>query len=121
MIKKPKMKRHYICPLVAVPENSARNFHVSGRDIIVWYQIGADKKDLRGFVNCCPHQGTPLETFRDRLLTRARTHLLCTTHGAQFDADGLCIKGPCRGAYLVALDIYVQNGRVYLEYSQEAS
>jgi len=68
---------------------------------------------VRAFVNSCPHQGTPLETFPDRFLTRDRRELLCTTHGARFRIeDGLCIAGPCTGRSLRRVAIAIDDGIV---------
>ena len=54
--------------------------------------------ELFGYIDRCPHNGTPLAVFPDRYLTRERDLLLCGTHGALFRiGDGRCIAGPCEG------------------------
>ena len=66
-----------------------------------------------GYVNRCPHRGTPLETFPDRFLDRAGEHLICSTHGARFRVeDGLCVEGPCAGAFLTPVALSIDDGRV---------
>ncbi len=66
---------------------------------------------LRGYVNACPHRGTPLETFDDRFWDSTVTVLLCSTHGARFrPEDGLCIDGPCRGKSLNPVPLALENG-----------
>lgn len=63
-----------------------------------------------GYVNACPHQGTPLETFDDRFWDRSGTLLLCTTHGAQFRPDdGVCVAGLCRGKFLTRVPLALEN------------
>lgn len=42
---------------------------------------------LRAYVNACPHQYLPLNYRGDQLLSACGTKLLCTAHGASFDAD----------------------------------
>ncbi len=70
---------------------------------------------VRAYVNACPHKGTPLETFPDRVLDREGRHLVCSTHGARFRVpDGLCVAGPCKGARLVPLAIRCDGGRILL-------
>ncbi|HUJ04237.1 MAG TPA: Rieske 2Fe-2S domain-containing protein, partial [Rhizomicrobium sp.] len=59
------------------------------------------KQKLFAYVNSCPHEGTPLETFPGRFFTEDGAQLLCSTHGARFRVeDGLCVWGPCEGARL---------------------
>jgi nitrite reductase/ring-hydroxylating ferredoxin subunit len=67
------------------------------------------------YENACPHIGTPLDFLPDRFLTRDGRHLLCSTHGAQFEiATGLCIHGPCRGQSLIPVPVAVRDGQVVL-------
>lgn len=52
---------------------------------------------LRAYVNACPHQYLPLDYQGDRILTADGTRLMCTAHGAMFDAasgDALLVA-PC--------------------------
>lgn len=68
-----------------------------------------------GYVNRCPHRGTPLETFPDRFLDGTGDHLICSTHGARFRVeDGLCIAGPCTGATLTRVPLVIDGDRVRL-------
>ena len=69
---------------------------------------------LRAYLNSCPHAGTPLEGFDGRFLDREDAALMvCSTHGARFRVgDGVCIRGPCRGASLKAVAISVEDGIV---------
>jgi len=68
-----------------------------------------------GYVNSCPHIGTPLEFLPDRFLTRDGRQILCSTHGARFEiATGLCVAGPCRGRSLRALPVAVEDGVIVL-------
>ncbi len=68
---------------------------------------------VRGYVNSCPHKGTPLETFPGRFLDETGAHLICSTHGARFTVEsGLCTFGPCRGQSLVAVPLEIHDGDV---------
>lgn len=104
-----------ICALAELPADTARGFTLDGPqdarlEIIVWHSGGA----VLGFVNQCPHLGLPLETFPDRFLSADATHLICSAHGAQFDADGACFAGPCKGDALTRLNLHLRDGDIYL-------
>ncbi len=80
-------------------------------DVMVVEQDGA----RHAFINACPHQFIPLETFPDYFFTEDREYLVCSGHGARFDpATGLCVDGPCEGENLDPLAIAEQDGAIYL-------
>jgi len=48
-----------------------------------------------GYLDVCPHAGTPLEWQADRFFEETGTYIMCATHGAQFEVhNGLCVNGP---------------------------
>jgi nitrite reductase/ring-hydroxylating ferredoxin subunit len=56
------------------------------------------------FENRCPHTGARLcHAPRERMSLDGR-HIRCPGHGALFDAEGLCVKGPCRGERLKKME-----------------
>jgi len=66
-----------------------------------------------GYVNSCPHIGTPLETLTDRFLSREGDAIVCSTHGARFRIeDGYCIFGPCAGRTLTPLALVIVDGEI---------
>jgi nitrite reductase/ring-hydroxylating ferredoxin subunit len=68
---------------------------------------------LHGYVNACPHIGTPLDWVPDRFLTVDRTRIICSIHGAEFRIeDGVCLSGPCPGTALEPVLIQVNDGIV---------
>jgi nitrite reductase/ring-hydroxylating ferredoxin subunit len=80
-------------------------------DVVVVEKDGA----RHAFINACPHQFIPLETFPDDFFTEDRKHLVCSGHGALFEPDsGRCIEGPCEGEGLDPLAIAEQDGAIYL-------
>lgn len=104
-----------ICRLADMPEDKARGFTLNGPDgerleVIIW----RDEQGIRGFVNQCPHLGLPLETFPDRFLSADGTHLICSAHGAQFDAQGGCFAGPCKGDALTRLPLEIDDKHIVL-------
>jgi nitrite reductase/ring-hydroxylating ferredoxin subunit len=68
------------------------------------------------YINCCPHQFIPLETFPNHFLATDKRHLVCSGHGALFDPEtGLCAYGPCIGQKLDRLNIAERDGVLYLD------
>jgi len=105
---------HAVCRFDDLDDGGARSF-----------LVGADRLDVvvlrRGagaiaYVNSCPHQGTPLETFPDRFLNENGTLLVCSTHGARFRVeDGLCVTGPCVGKALKRIPARVIDEMIVVE------
>jgi len=63
--------------------------------------------------NVCPHAGHPLNWKPDAFLTRDRTRIMCSVHGAIFEPEtGLCIGGPCPGRSLTPLRAEVHADRL---------
>jgi nitrite reductase/ring-hydroxylating ferredoxin subunit len=67
------------------------------------------------YINCCPHEFIPLETFPNHFLTEDKKYVLCSGHGARFALDtGECVRGPCLGKGLDRLAIAEMAGGLYL-------
>jgi len=96
-----------LCRLGDIEDGQARGFSLAdGREIFV-VRAGTA---VYGYLNVCPHQGTPLDWTPDRFISDDTGLVLCATHGAMFEiADGLCVSGPCAGAHLRAVPVRV-NG-----------
>lgn len=104
-----------LCRADEIPEGAAQSFVVgagpSRIDVIVLRRDGV----MRAYLNSCPHQGTPLETFPEKLLSEDGSLLVCSTHGARFRLeDGHCVSGPCEGKALTPLDAKCEGGVVTL-------
>jgi nitrite reductase/ring-hydroxylating ferredoxin subunit len=70
-------------------------------------------KQVFGYVNSCPHQGTHLDWERNQFFDGEGKRLLCGKHGAAFEvATGLCIEGPCLGRSLEPIPISVIDGDI---------
>jgi nitrite reductase/ring-hydroxylating ferredoxin subunit len=80
-------------------------------DIIVVQTNG----ERHAYINSCPHQFIPLETFPNRFLTADKKHFVCSGHGARFVlTTGACVSGPCLGKSLARLTIAERDGAIYL-------
>ncbi len=104
-----------LCRLEDVPDPGARGFvfgEDSARTELFLVRRG---KLLRAYLNECPHNRLPLDTFPDRFLTADGQAILCSGHGARFRLeDGSCFEGPCLGRRLKALPLWVADGVVRL-------
>jgi nitrite reductase/ring-hydroxylating ferredoxin subunit len=101
----------FLCRTDDVAEGQARSIIIgegtNRRDIVVLRKGGK----FFAYVNSCPHQAMPLETFPDKFLNEDATLFVCSTHGARFRVeDGFCISGPCEGKSLVSLSLSLENG-----------
>ena len=71
------------------------------------------------YVNACPHLGVRLDWLPGRFLSADGQHIVCAMHGAVFRrADGVCLRGPCRGERLTAVRFSVRDGMVIKERRQ---
>jgi nitrite reductase/ring-hydroxylating ferredoxin subunit len=71
--------------------------------------------DVFAYQNYCMHVGHPLNWKPDSFLTRDRTNIMCSSHGAIYEiATGLCISGPCLGKSLRAMPVEIRDGVVFV-------
>ncbi len=104
-----------LCRIEDIADPGARGFEVDAPGGLLDVIVVRRDREIRGYVNRCPHQGTPLETFPDRFLSRDASVLICSTHGARFRTeDGLCVEGPCVGKQLRPVPLNVDGGAVSL-------
>ncbi|MFC4352127.1 Rieske (2Fe-2S) protein [Fodinicurvata halophila] len=100
----------FLCQLDDIPDGGARGFALSQSERSLDIIVVRQGRTLAGYINSCPHLGTPLEIFPDRFLTRDGRHLLCHTHGALFTLDaGDCIAGPCKGDRLPPVPLELRD------------
>lgn len=65
------------------------------------------------YLNRCPHFSIPLDFEPGVFCTYDSNMLMCAHHSAMFRfEDGLCVDGPCEGAALTRIDVFVSEGRV---------
>jgi len=104
---------HALCRADDISEGAARGFLIGEGGLRVDVVLVRRGGVLRGFVNSCPHQAMPLETFPDKFLNGDGSLLVCSTHGARFRVeDGYCVSGPCVGKALAAIAVDVVDGVV---------
>jgi nitrite reductase/ring-hydroxylating ferredoxin subunit len=73
-----------------------------------------DGEGVLAWRNYCQHM-THIELDKGSGATMRNGEIVCTNHGAMFDADtGECTFGPCEGAFLTAVDVAIEGGDVVL-------
>lgn len=109
-----------LCRLDDIPDGGAKGFSLPEAEGPGEIFLVRAQGRVYGYVNCCPHIGTPLEFLPDRFLTRDGSQILCSTHGARFEiATGRCVAGPCRGQFLRPLRLKVEEGMVLLSHATQ--
>ena len=102
-----------LCALDDIEDPGGKGFRVGRRERLF---VIRDGDQVYGYMNLCPHQGTPLDWKPDAFLTVEKDYILCATHGAIFEKDtGVCVWGPCQGRRLGPVKIRVQDGTVMLD------
>ena len=105
-----------LCQLDDIEDGQAKGFTLGAgpgeREIFVVREDGR----VFGYLNSCPHLGTPLNWDGDRFISDDSGLILCATHGALFEIeDGDCVSGPCAGQALEAVPVALDaQGRVVL-------
>ena len=70
---------------------------------------------LCAYVNACPHQYLPLDYRGGGILSADGSRLMCTNHGAQFDAaTGAGVSGHGLGCALDPVPVRVEDGHVVI-------
>lgn len=116
MTPPPTQAGRVLCRLAEIDDGAGKGFllgeGLEQRDVMV---LRAGER-VFGYVNSCPHQGTPLDWVEDAFMSEDGGHIMCHTHGALFQVeDGYCIAGPCSGDSLTPLTLEVDDqGQVIL-------
>ena len=103
-----------LCRVDEIPDGRGRGFAVARAGERVDIFVVRDGRHVFGYVNACPHVGTPLDFKPDTFMSPDGSHIQCSTHGARFRiADGHCVAGPCAGDALQPARVVVDGeGRV---------
>jgi len=105
-----------LCRLVEIEDGQAKGFTFGeGADTREIFVV-REGDSVFGYVNSCPHLGTPLNWQGDRFISDDSGLIICATHGALFEVgDGACIAGPCAGQSLEAAAVTLDaQGQVVL-------
>ena len=100
-----------LCRVDDIAEGAAKVFSFGdGKELFEMFVLRRPD-GLFSYVNDCPHARSPLDWRPGEFLTRDKTLLLCTMHGARFTIeDGVCVLGPCLGDSLTKVPVEVKDG-----------
>ncbi len=102
-----------LCALDEIPDPGAKGFVFRQGEAMFMGFVVRRNGAVRGFIDRCPHIGTPLAAMADHYLTREGDLIVCSTHGALFrPEDGACLAGPCEGRALWPWPVAVKGGEV---------
>ena len=102
-----------LCALADIADPGSKGFVFRQGDALFAGFLVRLGDEVAGYVDRCPHAGTPLALNPDRYLTRQADMILCSTHGALFRiGDGHCIAGPCAGQRLQPWAVGIVDGEV---------
>ena len=72
------------------------------------------KGAVHAYLNRCAHVAMELDWQEGVFFDADGRDLLCSTHGATYDAaSGRCVGGPCVGGRLLKLNVEERDGMVY--------
>lgn len=114
-MNRPQPTQIPLCTLEQLRDKRSLGVEVDLGDVKQAVFVVLDGNTVRGYVDRCPHRGTPLAWTPDNYLDSSGEHLICATHGALFSIEnGRCIAGPCQGDVLEPIEIAVSNSLVVL-------
>ena len=103
-----------LCALDELKDPGSKGFVWRADGVLFAGFVVRVENEVLGYVDRCPHIGSPLALEPDRYLTRDGDMILCSTHGALFRrGDGLCKAGPCVGLKLPPWPVRVVGGEVF--------
>ncbi len=100
-----------LCRLAEIEDGEGRGFILGAGAGELALFVVRQGGQAYGYVNACPHQGTPLDWggfdgSGGRFVSADSGNILCATHGAEFRLqDGRCLAGPCLGAALQPVEL----------------
>ena len=100
-----------LCVETDIADPGARSFVLQiGEAFFHGFVVRKDGQ-VAGYIDRCPHAGSPLAVELDRYLTPDGSMILCSWHGAAFEPlTGKCIAGPCAGGRLTPWPVQVAGG-----------
>ena len=110
--ERPAPPAEWRCDAAALPPGRTAKFKIGcGGRAVEGFALNHEGR-VYAYVNSCPHVGTPLDLWPNEFLAEDGCTIVCATHGALFEPDGLCSAGPCAGDRLTPLLAVVEDGTV---------
>jgi nitrite reductase/ring-hydroxylating ferredoxin subunit len=115
------VKLVFTCALRDLPDGAAKGFDWDGGGYARSGFLVRQGSAVHAYRNECPHAGNRLDWKPDAFLTKDRSLIMCSVHGANFRIhDGLCVAGPCMGRALTRLEAVVAGEQVEVRVSESA-
>ena len=103
-----------LCRLEDIPDGGSKAFAPAAGGFTGLFAVRRGEAAYV-YVNSCPHIGVSLNWRGDDFLTRDKAHIICATHGAEFQIDtGICFLGPCVGDELESVPAEIVNGEILI-------
>lgn len=107
------MRLVFECELESLRDGAAKGFDWDGGGYARCGFLVRQGDAVHAYRNDCPHAGNRLDWQPDAFLTKDRSLIMCSVHGANFRIhDGLCVAGPCMGRALTPLEVRIAGGKV---------
>ena len=104
-----------VCRVSELDAHSARGFTIGRGDWPLRGFVVRVGTEIRAYVNDCPHAHHPINLLPHRFLTADGSLIVCSSHGALFEKlTGVCVAGPCAGAFLRSVALQIEAGFVLL-------
>jgi nitrite reductase/ring-hydroxylating ferredoxin subunit len=102
----PRPGRRVLCRIDEIEDGEGKGLTLGEGPDALEIVVVREGERVYGYVNSCPHTGTPLEWIEDEFMSEDGGHILCHTHGALFRIeDGHCVAGPCAGDALTPVAV----------------
>lgn len=114
-----KAEQRFLCLLDDLGEPGSKGFSVGDAESVNLFVVRS-KGQVFAYQNSCPHTGAPLEWKADQFLDFEDRFIQCAMHGALFEIDnGKCVRGPCAGSSLQAVELEISGNKVFLATKRE--
>lgn len=98
-----------------VPEGGTLKFPFNHKGKPAEGFLARYKGKLVAYENRCRHLPVRLDFPDANLFDRDGAHFICQNHNALYEPlTGLCVRGPCEGESLRALEIELVDGEVWV-------
>ena len=108
-------KKYYVCGLEKLRDSRCLGWEIKLNGSQIQCFLVYHSNYIYSYLNQCPHTGVNLDWQPHQFLDTNNELIQCTTHGALFNIkDGSCIRGPCVGSKLQAVENVIINNNIYL-------
>ena len=107
--------KHRLCRFEDIEDGHSRGFELQHEGTKTQLFVVRRGVVVFGYINECPHIGTPLNWKNTTFLTQDRSQIICATHGALFRIeDGRCTAGPCAGQSLTPAELQCEDKGIFM-------